>query len=106
MRQSAEATARPSFFRALARFFFNSGRIFLLERVKKEKSNMKTEILITAIFLTANATAFVKRTARHLTLLRSQMSDKNWPLRGVKKFIFPLLLAGCAFGSSALAQSQ
>src|SRR5437667_6786366 len=60
---------------------------------------------MTAIFLTASAIAFVKRTARHLTLLRSQMSDKNWPSRGVKKFIFPVLLVGYAFGSSALAQS-
>ena len=33
------------------------------------------------------------------------MSDKNWPSRGVKKFIFPVLLVGYAFGSSALAQS-
>jgi arylsulfatase A-like enzyme len=60
---------------------------------------------MTAIFLTAGAIAFIKRTARHLTLLRSQMSDKNWPGLAVKKFIFPLLLVGCAFGSSALAQS-
>src|SRR5438093_8655597 len=67
---------------------------------------MKTEILMTAIFLTASAIAFVKRTARHLTLLRSQMSDKNWPSLAVKKFIFPLLFVGYAFGSSALAQSQ
>jgi len=67
---------------------------------------MKTEILMTAIFLTASAIAFVKRTARHLTLLRSQMSDKNWPSLAVKKFIFLLLFVGFAFGSSALAQSQ
>ena len=73
--------------------------------LEKKKSNMKTEILMTAIFLTASAIAFVKRTARHLTLLRSQMSDKNWPSLAVKKFIFPLLFVGYAFGSSALAQS-
>src|SRR5436309_1247333 len=62
----------------------------------KRKSNMKTEILMTAIFLTASAIEFVKRTARHLTLLRSQMSDKNWPSLAVKKFIFPLLFVGYA----------
>jgi YVTN family beta-propeller protein len=50
---------------------------------------MKTEILMTAIFLTASAIAFVKRTARHLTLLRAPL---------------PLLLIVCALVPSARAE--
>src|SRR5436305_2569508 len=52
--------------------------------------------------LTPDSTHYLSEMAE----MRYQVRDKSWPSLAVKEFIFPLFLAGCAFGNSVLAQSQ